>query len=188
LDADALVRTPGLLAILRSRDDAEPADGAQAVRLAGAVVEIIEVAPISSAAASAIDDQRDRLFVASHWFAYDTGEQLTVRTQPGDADQVLRVATPPGLFATKAHALVGRPSEDKVPSDLIDLLLLAEQFDARALLAALPADLRGLVHHFLASRINDAVQRTRLLRLTRQAGLLGITDQRLRTAFAPLMR
>jgi hypothetical protein len=75
-------------------------------------VEIIEVAPISSAAASAIDDQRDRLFVASHWFAYDTGEQLTVRTQPGDADQVLRVATPSGLFATKAHALVGRPSED----------------------------------------------------------------------------
>jgi hypothetical protein len=78
LDADTVVeeREPGVLEVLRARPDTSvPADpDSQGVLIHGALVEIIEVAPVLPADVAAVDDLRDRLFVATHRWALDTAD------------------------------------------------------------------------------------------------------------------
>ena len=183
LDADALAQTPGMLQILRTRADASPADTVQGVRLGGATVEVIEVQETTEEALAEVEDPKARLFVAAHSWAYETAEMLAIETTSGVRCRI-RVATPAGLVATKTHAFVGRPTDDKTPSDLYDLLLLVEQYDVVAALAAAPANLRGLVRHFLGIRLTDDLERLRVLRLCRQAGLPDVTEARLDAGFA----
>lgn len=188
LDADSVTRTEGLLTVLRARLDASPAPGAdRGVALDGAVVEVIPVQPVTEEQVSEVDDARDRLFVAAHWWAYATAAPTTVRTDAGEMEWVLPVATPAALVATKTHAFVGRPTQEKVASDLYDLLLLVENFDVSPELAAAPYSLGGLVQTFLRSRIAGPVERTRLLRACSQAGFLGITPERMSNAFEELL-
>lgn len=186
LDADALARTPGMLQVLKARPDASAAPTTQGVRLDGAIVEVIPVERATSEELADVDDPKQRLFVAAHSWAYDTAELLEIHTTSGTKCQI-RVATPAALVATKTHAFVGRPSDDKTPSDVHDLLLLVEHYEVSEALDEAPADLRELVRQFLSSRLSDDMERLRVLRLCRQAGLNDVTDGRLEDAFAQLL-
>lgn len=135
LDADTIVeeRRPGVLELLRARPHtAVPKDpDSHGVLIHGALIEIIEVAPVLPTDVAAVDDPRDRLFVAAHRWALDTALPVDVDTAPASRRRRLAIATLAGLAATKTHALVGRRDgrQDKMGSDLLDLLLLFEHFD-----------------------------------------------------------
>jgi hypothetical protein len=197
LDADTVVeeREPGVLEVLRARPDTSvPADpDSQGVLIHGALVEIIEVAPVLPADVAAVDDPRDRLFVAAHRWALDTAEPADIDTAPASGRRRLAIATPAGLAATKTHALVGRRGgrQDKMGSDLLDLLLLFEHFDddggLTAALRAAPYGLGGLVAEQLAGLLGDPQRRTRAIRLAGQAVGSNVSASRLVQAFARLL-
>jgi hypothetical protein len=196
LDADTVVeeRHPGVLELLRARSDTSvPADpDSHGVLIRGALVEVIEIAPVLPADVAAVDDPRDRLFVAAHRWALDTAEPVDVDTAPSSGRRRLAIATPPGLAATKTHALVGRRGgrQDKMGSDLLDLLLLFEHFDGdgglTAVLGAAPYGLAGLVADQLAGLLDDPQRRTRAIRLAGQAAGRDVSVLRLTQAFARL--
>lgn len=95
----------------------------------GVKVDIIPTNPIVDADLDGLED-RDRLFLAGHRWAFETAadERLTV---PGAELVSVRVATPAGLVAAKTHA-VGYPSSTrratKHGSDLLDLFRLVELY------------------------------------------------------------
>lgn len=179
LDADALGRTPSLLHILRARPDATTGDSPQGVRLSGELVEVIEVQPVTYDQVTALDDPTQRLFIAAHWWAYASAEPRAIHTDADSTERLLRVATPAALVATKTAALVGRKSDAKSASDLYDLLLLAEHFPVEPQLNSAPNGVGALVKAFLSERLDDATERTRLLRLCLQAGYPDVSPQRL---------
>lgn len=197
LDADTVVaeRQPSVLEVLRARPHTRtPEDlGSQGVLIRGALVEVIEVATVRATEVAEIDDPRDRLFVAAHRWALDTAEPTDIDTVPSSGQRRLAVATPAGLAATKTHALVGRRGgrEEKLGSDLLDLVLLFERFDSDgALTAALgdaPYGLGTLVAEQLAGLMDDPQRRTRAIRLVGQATGSNVPSSRLAEAFARLL-
>lgn len=194
LDADTVVERTGtdVLSILRSRPDAGPATDDATVMIGGVKVEVIEVDPVDPAELREhVDDDRDRLFVAAHRWALDSATTLRVDTDPSTGARTLAVATPAGLAATKTHALVGRriASEHKTGSDLLDVVMLFETFDAMLTeqLRAAPYGLGQLVADQLRGLLADPQRRTRVLGLARQAVGPVMNLQRVEAAFSPLL-
>ena len=197
LDADTVVeeRQPGVLEVLRARPDTTVLDDpdSHGVLIRGALVEIIEVAQVDPVEVAAVGDARDRLFVAAHRWALDTAEPVDIDTTPASGHRRLAIATPAGLAATKTHALVGRRGarQDKMGSDLLDLLLLFEQFDRAgaltATLQAAPYGIGPLVADQLAAFLDDPQRRTRALRLAGEATGSRLSASRTADAFARLL-
>jgi hypothetical protein len=125
----------------------------------------------SAAEIADVDDPKSRLFVAAHRWALDSASVTTVACGFGVHARRfdLRLATVPALVVTKTHALVGRRAgkEDKLGSDLLDLVLLLERFDddatVNAELAAAPYGLLGLARQLMGAFFADEQQLTRAL-------------------------
>ncbi|HSP02516.1 MAG TPA: nucleotidyl transferase AbiEii/AbiGii toxin family protein [Acidimicrobiales bacterium] len=101
------------------------------------VIEGVKVDLIATMEASATDladlDDDDRLFVAGHRWAFETGVLTVVRVAGGEPLPA-QVATPAGLVATKSHAIAApstRRRSTKMPADLLDLYRLVERYDRR---------------------------------------------------------
>jgi predicted nucleotidyltransferase len=115
--------------------------------------------------------------VAAHRWALDSSSVTTVLCGRGELERRfdLRLATVPALIVTKTHALVGRRAgkEDKLGSDLLDLVLLLERFDHEAAvsdeLAAAPYGLLRLARQLLGAFLADEQQLTRALGLAGRA-------------------
>jgi len=128
------------------------AHGAEARELVvnGVKVDLIPTSPVDDADLDGHED-RDRLFLAGHRWAFETAEAARL-TVPGATPLVVRLATPAGLVAAKSHAL-GFPSSTrratKHGSDLLDLIRLVDLYGADDTLAdrlrAGPADVARIV-------------------------------------------
>jgi hypothetical protein len=101
------------------------------------VIEGVKVDLIATMEASATDladlDDDDRLFVAGHRWAFETGVLTVVRVAGGEP-LAAQVATPAGLVATKSHAIAAPSTlrrSTKMPADLLDLYRLVERYDRR---------------------------------------------------------
>ncbi len=128
--------------------DADQADAVQRVTVNGVNVDVIDTFDLPDEPSLLPDEPKDRLFVCAHRFAFDTARRTRILAGSAEADA--RVASVPGLIATKAHALRYATKErraTKRASDLYDLYrLLALHPDADLELAAAPWDLNMQVH------------------------------------------
>lgn len=114
-----------------------------------------------------VDDQ-DRLFVCAHRYAFETA--AAVRLRAGTDSALVKVAVPPALIATKAHALrfatARRRSTKSGASDLYDLYRLASSHlpEIADGLAAARWDLRRQVAKALAADLADVERALAVLR------------------------
>lgn len=128
------------------------AQGAEARPLLvnGVKVDIIPTSPVDDADLDGHED-RHRLFLAGHRWAFETAEEARL-TVPGATPLLVQIASPAGLVAAKSHA-VGFPSSTrratKHGSDLLDLLRLVDLYAANDALAdalrAGPAELARII-------------------------------------------
>lgn len=134
--------------------------------------------------------------MAAHRWALDGSSVTTVACGPDGRERRfdLRLATVPALVVTKTHALVGRRAgkEDKLGSDLLDLVLLLERFDhdaaVSAELAAAPYGLLGLARQLLGALLADEQQLTRAVGLAgRASGGTSVNVERVHDAFRHLL-
>lgn len=176
LDADTVVEAAGrehgqVIRVLRARPgfDEPQGDAADAVRFGDVTVEVITAERPSAEEIADVDDPKSRLFVAAHRWALDSASVTTVACGLGGRERRfdLRLATVPALVVTKTHALVGRRAgkEDKLGSDLLDLVLLLERFDhdatVSAELSAAPYGLVALARQLLSAFLADEQELTR---------------------------
>lgn len=128
-------------------------DAIQRVRVGDAIVDVIDTFPIEPD--DLPDEPKDRLFVCSHRYAYETATPVDF---VGDTNRItVDVATVEGLIAMKAHALrFGRPERRrrKRASDLYDVVRLTTAGTAELLVGA-PWDLRTQVRTALAQDLDD---------------------------------
>jgi len=132
------------------------------ITIDGVVVQVIDTYQLDDDVGD-VEPERNRLFIVSHRYAYETAEP--VRVLAGDrVDETLEIATPAGLLATKAHALEDRHEARKRASDATDIIGLLdtrhdEIIDA---LAQSPHDLGGMVARSLRrTLIDEAARRAR---------------------------
>lgn len=130
-------------ALLVASGVATKADAPQRVVVDGAMVDVIDTAPID--AADLPDDEAPRLFVCAHRFAFETATEVDFI---GDTNRAtVRVATPEALVAMKVHALrfgAKQRRMTKRSSDLYDLVRLTTAGDGQ-LLSDAPWGLRAQV-------------------------------------------
>ena len=112
-------------------------------------------------------DPKDRLFVCAHRYAFETATAVCLRAGTDSAN--VKVAVPPALIATKAHALrfaTARRRATKRSSDLYDLYRLASSHlpEIADGLAAARWDLRDQVAKALAADLADVEQALAVLR------------------------
>lgn len=129
---------PTFVEIITTRHDAgEP------LIIDGIKVDVIATSPVSDADLAGIEDG-PRLFAASHRWALETAEAVTLTTDAESARPFrLRVATPAALVAAKAHALGFARSQRRTTkhgSDLLDVYRLVELYDSDG---SLSAEVRG---------------------------------------------
>jgi hypothetical protein len=132
------------------------------ITIDGVIAQVIDTYELDDGVTD-IEPETNRLFVVSHRFAYETAEP--VRVIAGDSvDEILEIATPAALLATKAHALEDRHEPAKRASDTTDIIgLLDTDHDQiiEALLAA-PHNLGALVARSIRrTLIDDAARRAR---------------------------
>lgn len=137
---------PEAVELIASAHDAE----AHPLLVNGVKVDIIPTSPVDDADLDGHED-RHRLFLAGHRWAFDTAEQARL-TVPGTTPLLVQVATPAGLVAAKSHA-VGFPTSTrratKHGSDLLDLVQLVDLCGGGDALAASlragPAELARII-------------------------------------------
>jgi hypothetical protein len=134
------------------------------ITMNGVTVQVIDTYELGNDVTD-IEPETARLFVVGHRYAWETAEPVRVTAGAG-ADEVLEVATPAALLATKAHALADRHESAKRASDTTDIIgLLDTSGDSiiEALLGA-PHSLGALVARSMRrSLIDDAARRAREL-------------------------
>lgn len=101
----------------------------------GIEVDVIPTYEVSAADLADIDDG-PRLFVASHRWALDTAETVTLicTTKAGTTTVEVRLATPAALIAAKSHAVGFARSQrraTKHASDLLDVYRLVDRYHPR---------------------------------------------------------
>jgi hypothetical protein len=125
-------------------------------------VDIIETYPVTEDDVVGLDDDA-ALFVLGHRWALETSAPVRLATVGSSRAAVrVRVATPAGLVAAKAHAAgyprAGRRAA-KHGGDLYDIYRLIETFDPqgqmRAALAAAPAGLGRLIAQVVQAELLD---------------------------------
>jgi len=145
-----VARIPG--AILNGKD----------MTIEGVIVQVIDTYELDDDVAD-IEPERDRLFVVGHRYAYETAE--AVRVLAGDSvDEILEIATPAGLLATKVHALEDRHEARKRASDTTDIIGLLDTHHDEIVdaLGRAPHDLGVMVARSIRSTlIDDAARRAR---------------------------
>lgn len=134
------------------------------------------------------DDPKDRLFVCAHRYAFETATAVRLRAGTDSAD--VRIAVPPALIATKAHALrfaTARRRATKRSSDLYDLYRLAAGHlpEIAGGLAAARWDLRDQVADALAADLADVEQALAVLRAS--PGLTPVDDDDFLDVIAELL-
>ena len=118
---------PTLIEILTARHDTtEP------IVIDGIKVDVIPTYDISEADLDGIDDG-PRLFVASHRWALDTAEPVTMTctVDEGPITVAVRLATPDALVAAKCHAVGFARSQrraTKHAADLLDVYRLVDRY------------------------------------------------------------
>ncbi|MDQ1425175.1 MAG: hypothetical protein QOD72_2673 [Acidimicrobiaceae bacterium] len=130
-------------------------------------VDVIDTFALPDAATDLPNDPKDRLFVCAHRYAFETA--TTVRLSAGTDSADVRVAVPPALIATKAHALrfaTARRRATKRSSDLYDLYRLASSHlsEIADSLATARWGLRGQVADALSADLADVEQALAVLR------------------------
>lgn len=127
------------------------------------VVEGVKVDLIETTAASATDladlEDDDRLFIAGHRWAFETGILTAVRVAGGEA-LAAQVATPAGLVVTKSHAIAApstRRRSTKMPSDLLDLYRLVERYDRRGAVSQEIRSVPGEIAAVIASVVEREI-------------------------------
>ena len=128
----------------------------------GVIVQVIDTYELDDDV-NGIEPETNRLFLVSHRYAYETAEP--VRVIAGDsADEILEIATPAALLATKAHALEARHEPRKRASDTTDIIGLLDTNEDQIIEALLgvPHSLGVLVARSIRrSLIDDAARRAR---------------------------
>jgi hypothetical protein len=155
--------TATLIAAGIARDSPEP----QRVIVLDTDVDVIDTFALPDLAADLPDDPKDRLFVCAHRYAFETATAVQLRAGTDSAE--IKVAIPPALIATKAHALrfaTARRRATKRSSDLYDLYRLAASHlpEIADGLAAARWNLRGQVADALAADLADREQALAVLR------------------------
>lgn len=155
--------TATLIAAGIARDTPAP----QRVIVLDTDVDVIDTFALPDATAGLPDDPKDRLFVCAHRYAFETA--TAVRLRAGSDSAEVKVAVPPALIATKAHALrfaTARRRETERSSDLYDLYRLSASHlpEIADGLAAARWDLRGQVADALAADLADVEQALAILR------------------------
>ena len=121
------------------------------ITIDGVTVQVIDTYELDDHVTD-IEPETNQLFVVSHRYAYETAEPVRV-IAGGNVDEMLEIATPAALLATKAHALEDRHEPRKRASDTTDII--------EALLAA-PHNLGALVARSIRrTLIGDAARRAR---------------------------
>lgn len=123
---------PPTTTLLVTSGIASPDDAIQRVIVNGTKVDVIDTFAIDDSELP--DDPKDRLFVCSHRYAWETGEH--VRFIGDTTEATPRVATIDALIAMKSHALrfaTRQRRSAKRGSDLYDLLLLSRTAAGRVL-------------------------------------------------------
>lgn len=146
--------TPTLVQILTTlHDTGEP------IVIDGIRVDVIATAPVSDRDLEGIDDG-PRLFVASHRWALETAEAVTLTTTAPTAEPfTVRVATPAALVAAKAHAVGFARSQrrsTKHGSDLLDVYRLVDLHNPGGELAAALRTAPGQLAPVIARVIRSA--------------------------------
>ena len=128
----------------------------------GVIVQVIDTYELDDDVAD-IEPETNQLFVVSHRYAYETAE--AVRVIAGDSvDEILEIATPAALLATKAHALEDRNEPRKRASDTTDIIGLLDTNEDQIIDALLraPHNLGPLVARSIRrTLIDDAARRAR---------------------------
>ena len=155
--------TVALIAAGIARDAPAP----QRVIVQDTDVDVIDTFALPDLPADLPDEPKDRLFVCAHRYAFETA--TAVRLRAGTDSAEVKVAVPPALIATKAHALrfaTARRRATKRSSDLYDLYRLAATHrpEIAAGLTAARWDLRGQVADALAADLADVEQALAVLR------------------------
>ncbi|MDQ3351142.1 MAG: hypothetical protein M3501_04175, partial [Actinomycetota bacterium] len=99
-------------------------------------VDLIATSPITEEDLDGLDD-RNRLFVAAHRWAFEDG-QLARLTTATSEPLTATVATTAGLIATKSHAIgypTNRRRATKHASDLLDLFRLVDLYNREGALS-----------------------------------------------------
>jgi hypothetical protein len=161
--------TPTLVEILtRDQDSAEP------VVIDDIKVDVISTVAVTDRDLDGIEDG-PRLFVASHRWAFDTAAEVTVATSAAlDDAHTIRVATPAGLVATKAHAVGFARSQrrsTKHGSDLFDVYRILDAHGPDEIAAALQT-----APGRIASVIAAVIRATFLTRPGKAAALMTPVD------------
>lgn len=101
------------------------------ITIDGVTVQVIDTYELDDDVVD-IEPETNQLFVVSHRYAYETAEP--VRVIAGDSvDELLEIATPAALLATKAHALEDRHEPRKRASDTTDIIGLLDTKETRSL-------------------------------------------------------
>ncbi len=127
-------------------------------------VDFIATASLTDDDLNGLED-RDRLFLSGHRWAYETGQRTRLVTASSDVLEV-SVATTAGLVACKSHA-IGYPTTrrraTKHAADLLDLLRLVELYNPRGALSDQlregPTELARIVADIAESEILSNVAR-----------------------------
>lgn len=126
----------------------------------GVVVQVIDTYQIDDV--DGIEPERNRLFVVSHRFAYETARPM--RVLAGEhVEETIEIATPAGLLATKCHALEDRHEPRKRASDTTDIIGLLDLYTDE-----IATDLRNGPHH-LADLVSTSIRHTLLDNAVRRA-------------------
>ena len=132
------------------------------ITIDGVTVQVIDTYELDDHVTD-IEPETNQLFVVSHRYAYETAEPVRV-IAGGNVDEMLEIATPAALLATKAHALEDRHEPRKRASDTTDIIGLLDTNEDQiieALLAA-PHNLGALVARSIRrTLIGDAARRAR---------------------------
>ncbi len=155
--------TATLIAAGIARDSPAP----QRVIVLDTDVDVIDTFALPDLTADLPDDPKDRLFVCAHRYAFETA--TAVRLRAGTESAEVKVAVPPALIATKAHALrfaTALRRATKRSSDLYDLYRLAASHlpEIAGGLASARWDLRDQVADALATDLADVEQALAVLR------------------------
>lgn len=181
---------PPTTTLLVASGIALPDDAIQRVIVDGTKVDVIDTFAIDESELP--DDQKDRLFVCAHRYAWETGEPVHFIGDTAEATP--RVATLDALIGMKSHALrfatKGRRAT-KRSSDLYDLLLMSRN-PAGRVLADAPWGLAGQVHEALAEDLANLDELAATLRRSGAPGsdrftadTTGVIVARLRSRLKP---
>lgn len=177
-DDDAGQVAPALAVLAREQHGT--ATGSRFVLEDGTKVDIITTG--SWTVADLPDDELDRAFILSHWWAVATGEALELRVI--DRDRIMAtastpVATPAALVACKLQSCERRQRDPaKAASDIYDIYRLLVEHDRNgavaAALASSPEDLGAWCAGALRTTfVTDAVRSARRLNVSARGPVMG---------------